>query len=534
VLLFAPPGSDAEGAADVLTGRGIFVCRFERMAGLCEALNESAGVVLLAQEALSQEDTSGLKYRLDRQESWSDIPVILLTDAGHAADSSERLMALTGSSGCVTLIERPCQDATLLSAVQFALRARRKQYEAGDLLDSERAARAEAETANRIKDDFLGSLSHELRTPLAVVLSWTRILLKKFGSLDPQLRQGLSIVSDSATHQARLISDLLDMSRIISGEFTLEPRATELVGLVTGTIDDQRPAAEAKGLQLIEELSIASAVVCAEGSRLQQVFENLLSNAIKFTPRGGRVTVSIDAPQPGRFEVCVRDTGEGIAPDFLPSLFDRFRQADGSISRRHGGLGLGLAITKQLVQMHGGEIAAYSDGPGRGAHFTVSLPGLSLGVENDANALLRQALPINMQPMTLSGIRVLAVEDQPQILELVRRTLDEYGAETRAVASGYEALDLLRGGPERRFDVLLSDIGMPKLDGFGLLRAVRNELSIDAHSLPAIAVTAFARPEDHRRLLAAGFQAHLIKPYQAVQLVAAIRRLARPLQEHTA
>ncbi len=526
VLIFAPPGADASMPTEVLSTRGIDVQRCSNGSEACGALREGAGVLLLTQEAL-REDTSELKHALAAQDSWSDLPVILLIDAGDAASGNDWLMTLPGSSGCATLIERPCHSATLLSALQFALRARRKQYEARDLLDSERAARAEAESANRIKDEFLCSLSHELRTPLAVVLSWTRILQKKFGTLDPQLRQGLSIVNDSASNQARLISDLLDMSRIISGELSLESRPTELVGVVTGTLDGQRAAAEAKGVQVIEDLSIPSAAVHADGSRLQQVFWNLLSNAIKFTPQGGRVTVSIDAPDPASFEVRVSDTGEGIDPVFLPKVFDHFSQADNSISRRHGGLGLGLAITRQLVEMHGGQITAQSAGPGQGSTFVVTLPMLSAeGVEN-SNELLRRTSPTDMQPTALAGIRVLAVEDQPQMLELVRRTLEEYGAETRAVASGYEALDVLRGAGEgQHFDVLLSDIGMPRLDGFGLLRAVRNELAIDAVSLPAIAVTAFARPEDRRRLLAAGFQAHLTKPYQIVQLVSAIRRLA--------
>ncbi|HEX4377432.1 MAG TPA: ATP-binding protein [Steroidobacteraceae bacterium] len=527
VLIFAPPGADSNLPTDVLSNRGIAVERCHHEAEACRALREGAGVLLLTREALN-EDTLALKHELAAQESWSDVPVILLTEAGQAGSANDWLMTLPGSSGYATLIERPCHSATLLSAVQFALRARRKQYEARDLLDSERAARAEAESANRIKDEFLCSLSHELRTPLAVVLSWTRILQKKFGTLDPQLRQGLSIVTDSATNQARLISDLLDMSRIISGELTLEPRPTELVGLVTTTLDGQRAAAEAKGVQLIEDLSIPSAAVHADGSRLQQVFWNLLSNAIKFTPQGGCITVSIDTPRPASFEVRVADTGEGIDTDFLPKVFDHFSQADNSISRRHGGLGLGLAITRQLVEMHGGQIAAHSAGPGQGSTFVVSLPALSAEGADDGSELLRLASPTDMQPTALAGIRVLAVEDQPQMLELVRRTLEEYGAETRAVGSGHEALDLLRdtGCDAQHFDVLLSDIGMPKLDGFGLLRAVRNELAIDAASLPAIAVTAFARPEDRRRLLAAGFQAHLTKPYQIVQLVSAIRRLA--------
>jgi signal transduction histidine kinase/ActR/RegA family two-component response regulator len=530
VVILAPDGPEGQMPVDVLRAHGISVQRCPDIAEACQAIEAGAGALLLTQEGLLREEVAPLTRMLATQESWSDIPVILLTDGGEDARGSENLTALSGSSGYLTLIERPCRTVTLLSAVQVALRARRKQYEARDLLDSERAARAEAETAIRLKDEFLCTMSHELRTPLAVVLSWTRILLKKFGHLDPQVRQGLSIINDSASAQARLISDLLDMSRIISGDLGLEPKATELVGLVMNTLDGQRAAAEAKGLTLVEDLSIASAPMRADGSRLQQVFWNLLTNAVKFTPAGGRISVSIDAPHPGLFEVCVSDTGEGIAADFLPHLFDSFSQADGSTSRRHGGLGLGLAITKQLVELHGGEIAAHSDGIGKGARFVVSLPGIAVEADETQSDLLRLTPPFDLQPTTLAGVHVLAVEDQPQMLELVRRTLEEYGAITRAVASGNEALEVLRDPASEHFDVLVSDIGMPKLDGFALLRAVRNDLAINAETLPAIAVTAFARPEDRRRTLAAGFQVHLTKPYQIVQLVAAIRRLARPPQ----
>jgi len=240
------------------------------------------------------------------------------------------------------------------------------------------------------------------------------------------------------------------------------------------------------------------------------------------------VHLSITAPQPGRYDVWVRDSGEGIAADFLPSIFDRFRQADGSASRHHGGLGLGLAITKQLVEMHGGEIAAYSDGPGLGSSFVVSLPAHGDDCAIPANAAHSSGLA-EFLPDSLSGIRVLAVEDQPQMLDIVRRVLEEYGADVAAVGSGQEALELLRARADKGFDVLVSDIGMPKLDGYALLRTVRTDLSIDSHTLPAIAITAFARPEDRQRLLAGGFQAHLTKPYQVAQLVCAVQQLARPL-----
>jgi CheY-like chemotaxis protein len=271
--------------------------------------------------------------------------------------------------------------------------------------------------------------------------------------------------------------------------------------------------------------------VLADPTRLQQVFWNLLSNAIKFTPEGGRVTIHAQAAaDPDRFEVHIRDTGEGIAADFLPHLFDRFRQADGSTSRRHGGLGIGLAIVKQLVEMHGGTIQAHSEGLGRGAAFTVSLPAcrseVPVRAESEIDPYADSALPAD----ALAGVRILVVEDQPHMLDIVRRVLEEVGAQVIAVESGIEALGLLRSNSRPPFDVLVSDIGMPHLDGYALIRAVRHELGLSAAVLPAVAVTAFARPEDKTRLLAAGFQAHLCKPYQVAQLVSTVRELGVPTQ----
>ncbi len=554
VLVLAPTGSDATVAADVLEAQGIATRVCGGIAEICECLEEGAGALLLTEEALVVEEPDLLVAQLAGQEPWSDIPIILLTTSGEDGRWSEVLGSLFNASGNLTLIERPCRAATLASAVQVALRSRRKQYEARELLireqaarraasealeqarqseiareallDSERAARAEAEQANRLKDEFLATLSHELRTPLSVIVSWSRVLLSKFGSLDPQLRQGLSIVVDNAMAQSKLISDLLDMSRIISGKVSLEAHPTELTALLTSVVSSHRPSAEAKGVRVELTQNLGSATVLADSTRLQQVFWNLLSNAIKFTPEGGRVTIETAARGGDQFEVSIRDTGEGIAADFLPHLFDRFRQADGSTSRRHGGLGIGLAIVKQLVEMHGGSIQARSEGLGRGAAFTVTLPAYregSAATRSQAQDSADAALPTD----ALSGVRILVVEDQPQMLDIERRVLEEVGAQVIAVISGSEALERLRTGAERPFDVLVSDIGMPHLDGYALIRTVRQELGLPPEVLPAVAVTAFARPEDKARLLAAGFQAHLSKPYQVAQLVSTVRDLAR-------
>jgi signal transduction histidine kinase/ActR/RegA family two-component response regulator len=554
VLVLAPTDADAEVACQVLATGQIHARACDSIAEVCECVTEGAGALLLTEEALAFQDLSLLADELSGQEPWSDMPLVLLTSSGQDANWGDLLGRLFVASGNLTLIERPCRAATLLSAIQVALRARRKQYDMRELLrreqearraasaaleraheseqareallDGERAARTEAEKANRLKDEFLATLSHELRTPLAVIINWSRVLATKFSSLDPQLRQGLSIVTDNAMAQAKLISDLLDLSRIISGKISLETQRTDLTGLISRAVSSHRPGAETKGISLELHCELQSASVQADGTRLQQVFWNLLSNAIKFTPQGGHVSVSVRTGDAGDFEVTVRDTGEGIAEDFLPDLFDRFRQQDGSISRRHGGLGIGLAIAKQIVEMHGGSIRAHSEGVGRGACFTVSLPAAPASTEAEAAAVSAADEP-PLPSDVLAGIRVLTVEDQPDMLEVVRRMLEEYGAQVVAVESGSEALKRLGSQPHQTFDVLVSDIGMPKIDGYALLRAIRNDLQIPGHQLPAIAVTAFARPEDRHRLLAAGFQAHLTKPYQVAQLVSIVRNVAR-------
>ena len=555
VLIAAPSRSDAAVAAAALGEQGFTTRICGNMAELQECLEEGAGALLLTEEALAIETPSLLLAQLASQEPWSDLPIILLISAGRDARWSELYSTLFAASGNLTLIERPCHAATLAASVQVALRARRKQYEARELLlrerlarrtasealaqaraseqareallDSERAARDEAEKANRLKDEFLATLSHELRTPLAVILNWSRVLLRRFGHLDPQLRQGLSVVSDNAQAQARLISDLLDMGRIITGKVSLEAQPTELSSLVRQAVDSHRPAAEGKGISIELRQSLQVAMVRADATRLHQVFWNLLSNAIKFTPRGGRVLVSIGAGDDGRWMISVEDTGEGIATDFLPNLFDRFRQADGSISRQHGGLGIGLAIVKQIVEMHGGAIEARSEGPGHGACFTVRLPPYRTELQPPQADTSAAAEEPQLPADALAGLRVLTVEDQPHMLQIVQHMLEEYGAQVVGVESGTEALKRLDGSADGRFDVLVSDIGMPNIDGYALLHAIRADLAIGAETLPAIAVTAFARPEDRTRLLSAGFQAHLAKPYQVAQLVSTVRQVAR-------
>ena len=394
-----------------------------------------------------------------------------------------------------------------------------------EALEAEQHARGEAERVGRVKDEFLATLSHELRTPLSAIQGWAQMLLHR--EVAPHVaRQGIETIERNARAQTRLIEDLLDMSRIISGKIRLDLQTVELAGVVAAAIEVVRPAAEGKGVRLEKEIEAVGAIT-ADANRLQQVLWNLLSNAIKFTPRGGSVTVSLR--RRGDCVECeVRDTGEGIRPEFLPQVFDRFRQADSSTTRKHGGLGLGLAIVRQLVELHGGSVRAHSEGLEKGSTFTVTLPrGVAeRAATGNPEAATPQAGSGRASPTgveRLSGLHVLVVEDEPDVRDLLRRLLEDRGAEVSAAASAGEAFEALS---ERRPDVLVSDIGMPEEDGYSLIRRVRAHAD-GISNVPAVALTAYTRAEDRARAMECGFNAHLSKPVEPAALVAVIAKLAR-------
>jgi len=391
------------------------------------------------------------------------------------------------------------------------------------LLEAERAARAEADRAARARDEFLATLSHELRTPLSNVVSWARLLQLKLGRSDELLARGLNVIIDNALAQSQLISDLLDSSRIISGKLELALEQVDLVEIIESVITAQRPAADGKGVTITSEHA-GSCSVLADGTRVRQVVWNLLSNAIKFTPEGGRVSISTRRLGDGCC-IQIQDSGEGIDPGFLPFLFDRFRQADTSKARHHGGLGLGLSIVKQIVELHGGRIHAHSDGPGCGSTFTADFPQTPPAA---ASSPRRTSERDHQQASagTLKGIRILAVEDQPEMREYLKRTLEEQEAEVTATTTAIRALERLREvTADVPYDVLVSDIGLPGMDGYEFMRIVREELGLLADRLPAIAVTAYARQEDREHALEAGYQVHLAKPYSAPALIALVQQL---------
>jgi PAS domain S-box-containing protein len=398
------------------------------------------------------------------------------------------------------------------------------------LLESERAARADAERASRVKDEFVAMVSHELRTPLNAILGWTHLMSQSRDDRDILVR-GLDVIIRNTRVQAQLISDLLDMSRIVSGKLRLTIEKVEMRPLVEGAIETVQQAADAKRIAIRRQIEATNAIA-GDPARIQQIVWNLLWNAVKFTPEGG--TVSVGLRQRGfDVEVTVTDTGVGIRPEFLPHIFDRFEQGNPSITRRFGGLGLGLAIAKHLVGLHGGTIGVESEGEGKGARFTVLLPtGSLIETSSGATQPASDASPATGGGDALQGMRILVVEDEQDTLEFVRRFLASRGAEVVAATSAAEALALL---PKARVNVLVSDIGLPDVDGYDLLREVRRMDASASGGIPAIALTAYARAEDRLLAFRAGYQAHVAKPVDPEELVAAIvdlARLARVLAPH--
>jgi PAS domain S-box-containing protein len=387
------------------------------------------------------------------------------------------------------------------------------------LLESERTARAQAERANRMKDDFLATVSHELRTPLNAIVGWTDVL-EDGGEGRDDVVQGINIIRKNAMVQAQLIEDLLDLGRITSGKLALNLAPVNLKAIVTEAVASIQPSADAKRILIRSHLEDVRGPLLADAKRLMQVVSNLLTNAVKFTDEGGLVSVSLNQIGPN-LTLTVADNGRGIAPSFLPHLFERFRQADASTTRQSGGLGIGLALVKQLVELHGGKARAESKGVGQGAAFVITLPLSVAGSQRTADQSPEAAIPDATQA-DLTGIRVLALDDDADSISIIKRILTVRGAEVRKANSVGEAMEILRTFTP---DVILSDIGMPHQDGYDFIRQLR------AHpffaGIPAVALTALARVEDRTRVLNAGFQAHVAKPLAGAEVIALVRSLGR-------
>jgi signal transduction histidine kinase/ActR/RegA family two-component response regulator len=407
-----------------------------------------------------------------------------------------------------------------MAVVTDITQRRAAEAERERLLASERAARSEAERANRLKDEFLATVSHELRSPLNAIVGWAHVL-KIRGPLDPaDYRAGIEAIDRNAKIQAQLIADLLDVSRITSGKLRLDLVPVEVGAVVRHSLEGVAQAAAAKSISIEPRIDSRGITISGDAGRLQQVMDNLLTNAVKFTPDGGRIGVEVGV-RGGLAEIAVSDTGQGITQEFLPYIFDTFRQEDAATTRQHEGLGLGLAIVKRLVDMHGGSIEAQSAGEHLGATFIVRLP---LAGIDDAPQRPMPEGPSHTPRDTdvLRGLRLLVVDDDADARLIVRRLLIDYGPVITEAASAVEALALLETADPQ---VLISDISMPGDDGYYLIERVRAE-GYSPQELPAIALTAFARPEDRARTLARGYQAHLAKPIDVELLVTTLARLA--------
>ena len=433
-----------------------------------------------------------------------------------------KLAAERGPDGVIVHVVGVSTEITERKRLEESLKDLLGQRER--LLESEQAARAEAEAANRAKDEFLATLSHELRTPLNAILGWL-YLLKSEGTTPEDLREGLETIERSTRAQAQLVEDILDVSRIIMGKVRLEVKEVDLPAVIEAAVDAVQPAAEAKEIRLLKVLDSRASPVHGDPARLQQVVWNLLTNAVKFTPRGGKVEVLLERSD-STAKLTVRDTGLGISQDFLPHVFERFRQADASVSRKTGGLGLGLAIVRHLVELHGGTVNVESEGEGKGATFTVLLPLAAARIPRqekpDEEAAMVQGRK-RRDPPCLKGVKVLVVDDEEETCLIIRRILEKAEAQVETARSSAEGLEKLR---QVRPEVLVSDIGMPGEDGYVFLAKAREQDAGKDRKIPAIALTAYARPDDRRRAFEAGYQVHVAKPVNPDELIAAVASLS--------
>jgi PAS domain S-box-containing protein len=416
-------------------------------------------------------------------------------------------------------------DRGILVILRDISERKRAEEEKSQLLASERSARSAAERASRMKDEFLATLSHELRTPLTAILGWAHVLTSGRAS-EAEAAQALETIERNARAQTKLVEDLLDMSSIISGKLRLDMQRLAPISFVEAAVETIQPAAEAKEIELLKKLDPNAGLLRGDANRLQQVVWNLLTNAVKFTPQGGTVEITLKRVG-SHVEIVVSDNGPGISADFLPYVFDRFRQADSSIRRKHSGLGLGLAIVKQLVELHGGGVRVQSEGEGKGATFTVSLPVAvpheKIGAPVSRDVPTTRDAHANSSAVDLTGLKILVVDDDPDACRLIKWVLGECHADVVTASSAAEAVPLVEAA---RPDILISDIGMPEVDGYELLRRIRALGPDRGGKVPAIALTAFARPEDRARSLRVGFAMHVSKPIQPDRLTTTVATLA--------
>jgi PAS domain S-box-containing protein len=487
----------------------------ERIFGYTAAEAVGQHITLIIPEERWAEESEVLS-RLVRGERINHFETVRRAKDGRLLDISLTVSPVRNSAGRVIGASKVARDIS-----DQRLRERERQ----SLLEREREARAEAETVNRSKDQFLATLSHELRTPLNAIYGWARMLGS--GRLDePAIRRATEAILRNASAQVQLIEDLFDVSRVITGNMRLEVRPLSVAAVLEAALDTVQPAATTKGVHLESVVDPGAGAMMGDPARLQQVAWNLLANAVKFTPRGGRVTAHLRRVN-DQIEIVVSDTGEGIAPEHMPRLFQRFGQADSSSTRRHAGLGIGLALVRHLVDLHGGTVHAHSAGPGLGATFTVTLPVSAVPAPLQLPSYVSPAEasvpgPDQLKPVSLRDLRILVVDDDPEGLDLAALILVNAGAEVRTSPSAAAAMAILEGWSP---DVLVTDLAMPDEDGFSLLRRARRVTTLRGRRLPALALTAYGRSEDRLRVLEAGFSLHLAKPVSPAELLLCVASL---------
>jgi PAS domain S-box-containing protein len=479
----------------------------ERMYGYAADEIVGKSILLLLPADRKQEEMTILE-RIRKGERLDHFETLRRRKNGEVFPVSLTISPVKDSQGTIVGASKIARDITEL---------RRISSDREQLLTSERAARAQAESANRMKDDFLATVSHELRTPLNAIVGWTQVLKESDLRLDTL--EGVETIERNAFAQAQVIDDLLDLGRISSGKMTLDIHPVDLPEIIRDAIDSVRHSADARQVTIQTVLNSSGGTMMGDKNRLQQVLWNLLANAIKFTPKGGRVVLTAGRIN-SHLEIVVSDNGAGITSDFLPHVFERFRQADPSTTRRAGGLGIGLALVKHLVELHGGEVRAESLGTNQGATFTVSLPFVAMRMDRPPSQGISHRPPLSPAE-DLGGIKILAVDDDQDSLEVIRRVLSARNATVQTANTVDQALTLFRS---IKPDVILSDIGLPDVDGYEFIRRIRE--MPDGRNVPAAALTALARGEDRMRALNAGFQTHLAKPIAPGELVAVVRSLA--------
>lgn len=514
VLLLAPTERDTEASRAVLGAAGIACTRCDHLELLCEEIQAGAGAVIVPEEIVLADGPERLAQAIRCQPVWSDLPVIVLSRTGMESPAVRKAMATLGN---VSLIERPVRVTTLLSVVRTALRAREKQYQVRDHLEARerteqqlRDAKAEAEEANRSKDQFLAALSHELRTPLSpVVMTIGSWLADK--TIPAHFREEIEMVRRNVDLETKLIDDLLDVSRAASGKLRLRIETVNIHRVLDHVLTVCESDRFAKRLGVVTDYRATSDAVRGDAGRLHQVFWNVLKNAIKFSEEGGEIRVSTQDAGPGRVRVLVSDNGIGIPADVLPRLFNAFEQGDSGVTRRFGGLGLGLAISKAVVDLHGGSIHAESEGHEKGATFVVELNTTQMSME--APSTPAQSGRESRQ------MRILLVEDHSDTATTLSRLLVASGHSVRTARTVEGALRLAK---QESFDLLLSDIGLPDATGYDLMRQVSS-----THRLPGIAMSGYGMDDDIRKSREAGFSEHLVKPITYTQLEQALRNLPR-------